>query len=161
MALPELRAHRALLCCCLCCCWLLLPGVRPSAAESCARLESCMRCVQGESARNITACVWESCGGPGAELSRCVVRGEAAVKEGCSVYNATAMCRALHFPTQEPRILTTGVPGSPSPPPGSRLPGFDAASFIGGIVLVLSLQAVTFFLLKFLKSKDSSYQTLI
>ncbi|XP_063351646.1 sialomucin core protein 24 isoform X1 [Pelmatolapia mariae] len=37
---------------------------------------------------------------------------------------------------------------------------FDAASFIGGIVLVLGLQAVIFFLYKFCKSKDRNYHTL-
>uniref|UniRef100_H3C0V1 CD164 molecule, sialomucin n=1 Tax=Tetraodon nigroviridis TaxID=99883 RepID=H3C0V1_TETNG len=37
---------------------------------------------------------------------------------------------------------------------------FDAASFIGGIVLVLGLQAVIFFVYKFCKSKDRNYHTL-
>ncbi|MEQ2279713.1 hypothetical protein AMECASPLE_012185, partial [Ameca splendens] len=37
---------------------------------------------------------------------------------------------------------------------------FDAASFIGGIVLVLGLQAVIFFLYKFCKSKERNYHTL-
>ncbi|KAK5598996.1 hypothetical protein CRENBAI_000463 [Crenichthys baileyi] len=37
---------------------------------------------------------------------------------------------------------------------------FDATSFIGGIVLVLGLQAVIFFLYKFCKSKDRNYHTL-
>lgn len=44
--------------------------------------------------------------------------------------------------------------------PGAHNPGFDGASFIGGVVLVLSLQAVAFFILRFLKAKDSTYQTL-
>lgn len=48
-----------------------------------------------------------------------------------------------------------------SPPaPDTHSPGFDGASFIGGIVLVLSLQATAFFVLRFLKAKDSTYQTL-
>lgn len=53
---------------------------------------------------------------------------------------------------------TTSTPltGSPEFHP----PGFDTASFIGGIVLVLSVQAVVFFIIKFIKSKDSTYQTL-
>lgn len=53
---------------------------------------------------------------------------------------------------------TTRAPltGSPEFQP----PGFDTASFVGGMVLVLSVQAVLFFILKFIKSKDSSYQTL-
>uniref|UniRef100_A0A663ES36 CD164 molecule like 2 n=1 Tax=Aquila chrysaetos chrysaetos TaxID=223781 RepID=A0A663ES36_AQUCH len=60
--------------------------------------------------------------------------------------------------THSPRTTTTGAPltGSPEFHP----PGFDTASFIGGIVLVLSVQAVVFFIIKFIKSKDSTYQTL-
>lgn len=49
--------------------------------------------------------------------------------------------------------------GSP-PVPEAHGPGFDGASFIGGVVLVLSLQAAAFFVLRFLKAKDSTYQTL-
>ncbi|KAB1268362.1 CD164 sialomucin-like 2 protein [Camelus dromedarius] len=44
--------------------------------------------------------------------------------------------------------------------PKALSPGFDGASFIGGVVLMLSLQAVAFFVLRFLKAKDSTYQTL-
>lgn len=57
-----------------------------------------------------------------------------------------------------PGTSTTSAPltGSPELHP----PGFDTASFIGGMVLVLCLQAVAFFLFKFIKSKDSTYQTL-
>lgn len=58
--------------------------------------------------------------------------------------------------------ITSTLPhpaGSPSVPE-VHSPGFDGASFIGGVVLVLSLQAVAFFVLRFLKAKDSTYQTL-
>ncbi|KAM8847273.1 sialomucin core protein 24 isoform 1-T1 [Synchiropus picturatus] len=54
---------------------------------------------------------------------------------------------------------TTSVPIKPSPAP-HKDSTFDAASFIGGIVLVLGLQAVIFFLYKFCKSKDRNYHTL-
>ncbi|XP_020488519.1 sialomucin core protein 24 isoform X2 [Labrus bergylta] len=50
------------------------------------------------------------------------------------------------------------TPIAPSPAPHKNT--FDAASFIGGIVLVLGLQAVIFFLYKFCKSKDRNYHTL-
>ncbi|XP_049445482.1 sialomucin core protein 24 isoform X1 [Epinephelus fuscoguttatus] len=53
---------------------------------------------------------------------------------------------------------TTTTPVAPSPAPHKNT--FDAASFIGGIVLVLGLQAVIFFLYKFCKSKDRNYHTL-
>ncbi|KAM6083595.1 sialomucin core protein 24 [Theristicus caerulescens] len=58
---------------------------------------------------------------------------------------------------------TTSIPGTNAtvtPAPSSRKSTFDAASFIGGIVLVLGLQAVIFFLYKFCKSKDRNYHTL-
>eukprot|EP00064_Thunnus_orientalis_P010105 superscaffoldBa00001340_g10131 len=54
---------------------------------------------------------------------------------------------------------TTTTPIAPSPAPHKNST-FDAASFIGGIVLVLGLQAVIFFLYKFCKSKDRNYHTL-
>ncbi|XP_041716242.1 sialomucin core protein 24-like isoform X1 [Coregonus clupeaformis] len=53
----------------------------------------------------------------------------------------------------------TVSPVGPSPAPHKNST-FDAASFIGGIVLVLGLQAVLFFLYKFCKSKDRNYHTL-
>nr|XP_046154687.1 sialomucin core protein 24-like isoform X1 [Oncorhynchus gorbuscha] len=54
---------------------------------------------------------------------------------------------------------STASPVWPSPAPHKNAT-FDAASFIGGIVLVLGLQAVLFFLYKFCKSKDRNYHTL-
>ncbi|XP_019952990.2 sialomucin core protein 24 isoform X2 [Paralichthys olivaceus] len=48
---------------------------------------------------------------------------------------------------------------SPTPAP-QKNSTFDAASFIGGIVLVLGLQAVIFFIYKFCKSKERNYHTL-
>ncbi|XP_071335483.1 sialomucin core protein 24 isoform X1 [Trachinotus anak] len=59
---------------------------------------------------------------------------------------------------------TTGTSTSTTPIAPTAAPHknstFDAASFIGGIVLVLGLQAVIFFLYKFCKSKDRNYHTL-
>ncbi|XP_061756485.1 sialomucin core protein 24 isoform X1 [Nerophis ophidion] len=56
-------------------------------------------------------------------------------------------------------IQTSAAPVTSSPAPHKNST-FDAASFIGGIVLVLGLQAVIFFLYKFCKSKDRNYHTL-
>lgn len=56
--------------------------------------------------------------------------------------------------------VTSIYPAESPHVPEANNPGFDGASFIGGIVLVLSLQAVAFFVLRFLKAKDSTYQTL-
>ncbi|XP_039915629.1 sialomucin core protein 24 [Hirundo rustica] len=55
---------------------------------------------------------------------------------------------------------TAGSDTTVAPAPVQRKSTFDAASFIGGIVLVLGLQAVIFFLYKFCRSKDRNYHTL-
>uniref|UniRef100_A0A8B9NJY6 CD164 sialomucin-like 2 protein n=1 Tax=Accipiter nisus TaxID=211598 RepID=A0A8B9NJY6_9AVES len=91
-----------------------------------------------------------------AEMGSCLQRGVAA-RETCVLYNTSTLCRGNPAPRRE-RTTTTSAPltGSPEFHP----PGFDTASFIGGIVLVLSVQAVVFFIIKFIKSKDSTYQTL-
>ncbi|KAM9243309.1 CD164 sialomucin-like 2 protein isoform 3-T3 [Dugong dugon] len=92
-----------------------------------------------------------------AVAGHCVAQAE-VVKEGCSVYNHSEACPAAHHqPTYKPKTITTESPMVPEAPS----PGFDGASFIGGVVLVLSLQTVAFFMLRFLKTKDSTYQTLI
>ncbi|NWW03851.1 MUC24 protein, partial [Oreocharis arfaki] len=55
---------------------------------------------------------------------------------------------------------TAGSNTTVAPVPVPRKSTFDAASFIGGIVLVLGVQAVIFFLYKFCRSKDRNYHTL-
>ncbi|NWW78831.1 C16L2 protein, partial [Climacteris rufus] len=153
--------------CALLCALLCAQGAAPTRAGACGELRSCESCTGG--AHNGTGCVWVGCGTP-EEPGSCVQRG-AAVRETCALYNSSALCRALKSHTEEPprshskepvthstRTSTTSAPltGSPEFHP----PGFDTASFVGGIVLVLSVQAVAFFVIKFIKSKDSTYQTL-
>ncbi|XP_048206572.1 CD164 sialomucin-like 2 protein isoform X1 [Perognathus longimembris pacificus] len=174
MATPGPRASRAALCggcCCLLLCAQLAvagkgaPGfgrgalirlnIWPADQGGCARLEACERCVEGDRAHNLSGCVWQHCRPE--EPGHCVARAE-VTKEGCSVYNHSESCPAAHHhPTYEPKTTTTGSPAVPE----DHGPGFDGASFIGGVVLVLSLQAVAFFMIRFLKAKDSTYQTLI
>ncbi|XP_057246145.1 sialomucin core protein 24 [Malurus melanocephalus] len=67
---------------------------------------------------------------------------------------ATTITSATTTPT------SAGSNTTVAPVPGPRKSTFDAASFIGGIVLVLGLQAVIFFLYKFCRSKDRNYHTL-
>ncbi|XP_068773307.1 CD164 sialomucin-like 2 protein isoform X2 [Struthio camelus] len=166
---------RALLCALLCALPCTLPAAQGPAATragACRELGSCEKCLEGAASHNGTGCVWTGCGTPERpEPGSCVPREE-AVRGTCTLYNSTALCQALKSPTEEPprspskepathspRTTTTSAPltGSPEFHP----PGFDTASFIGGIVLVLSVQAVVFFIIKFIKSKDSTYQTLI
>uniref|UniRef100_A0ABM5ERG3 CD164 sialomucin-like 2 protein isoform X1 n=1 Tax=Pogona vitticeps TaxID=103695 RepID=A0ABM5ERG3_9SAUR len=170
------REFRAALLCALLC----AHGVVLSQAGECKELESCDKCIEGVASQNITDCVWmfcqESQKKPG--TGHCVGKGEPA-KEKCSFLNVTDMCEASKTTTAEPPPPTTKTPPKPStkepeiitlsttassPPltgsPEFRPPGFDSASFIGGMVLVLSIQAVVFFVVKFLRSKDNTYQTL-
>ncbi|XP_036770819.2 CD164 sialomucin-like 2 protein isoform X1 [Manis pentadactyla] len=133
---------------------LLRMNIWPAVRGACKQLKLCEHCVEGDKAHNLSGCVWEQCRPE--EPGYCVAQAE-VVKEGCSVYNHSKSCPAAHHhPTYEPKTVTTGSP----PVPEAHSPGFDGASFIGGVVLVLSLQTVAFFILRFLKAKDSTYQTL-
>ncbi|KAM8832669.1 sialomucin core protein 24 [Spinachia spinachia] len=84
-----------------------------------------------------------------------------------STTNSTTNSTAA--PTQSANVTSTTAPSTtasgngtttivPTPVPHKNT--FDAASFIGGIVLILGLQAVIFFVYKFCKSKDRNYHTL-
>ncbi|KAJ7418285.1 sialomucin core protein 24 [Willisornis vidua] len=115
----------------------------PSGEGICGNFSDCTSCITKDS--SLADCNWIKCGGDKGEM--CVNKTEAAAKndtceivENCSCTSATV----------------TSTPSTPAP----RKSTFDAASFIGGIVLVLGLQAVIFFLYKFCKSKDRNYHTL-
>ncbi|NXS96794.1 C16L2 protein, partial [Jacana jacana] len=144
----------------------------PTSAGECSELRSCETCTASTTSHNGTSCVWVGCGTPEEpEPGSCVRRGVAA-RETCALYNTSTLCRgkatshteeppqshSKEPATHSPKTTTTSAPltGSPEFHP----PGFDTASFVGGIVLVLSVQAVVFFIIKFIKSKDSTYQTL-
>ncbi|XP_050171856.1 sialomucin core protein 24 [Myiozetetes cayanensis] len=79
-----------------------------------------------------------------------------------NVTNATTHAPVPTAPVTSPitRPTAPGTNATVTPAPAARKSTFDAASFIGGIVLVLGLQAVIFFLYKFCKSKDRNYHTL-
>ncbi|XP_074782199.1 CD164 sialomucin-like 2 protein isoform X5 [Athene noctua] len=141
MAPPCAGALRwALLCALLC-----AQGPAPTRAGGCDELRSCETCTASTASHNTTGCVWVGCGTP----------EEPALK---SPTEEPPRSHSKEPVTHSPRTTTTSAPltGSPEFHP----PGFDTASFIGGIVLVLSVQAVVFFIIKFIKSKDSTYQTL-
>ncbi|XP_030320366.1 CD164 sialomucin-like 2 protein isoform X1 [Calypte anna] len=152
----------ALLCALLC---------APTRAGGCRELRSCETCTASTASHNSSGCVWVGCGTPEEPgAGSCMQRGVAA-RETCELYNTSTLCpAALKSPTEEPPRSHSKEPTHPprtttsAPLTGSpefHPPGFDTASFIGGIVLVLSVQAVVFFIIKFIKSKDSTYQTLI
>ncbi|XP_030260793.1 sialomucin core protein 24 isoform X2 [Sparus aurata] len=115
-----------------------------------------------------TDCQWLNCSStPSCYNMTVLTDNGTCVNVSCSG-NATTIPTVAPTPSGNvtspaPPAPATGTsasttPVSPSPDPHKNT--FDAASFIGGIVLVLGLQAVIFFLYKFCKSKDRNYHTL-
>ncbi|XP_067240116.1 sialomucin core protein 24 [Chanodichthys erythropterus] len=141
--------------------------------EGCSSLSGCAAC------ENVTFCQWMNCtdgipkcvnGSVASETANCVnvnctdpVPATTASPTTTNATNATTITTSTVItstsvaPTNE--TASNSTTSSPTTSP-SKTSTFDAASFIGGIVLVLGLQAVIFFLYKFCKSKDRNYHTL-
>nr|XP_003466088.1 sialomucin core protein 24 [Cavia porcellus] len=147
-----------------------LPTTTP-ALETCEHHKSCFSCFNSSIAN--TTCYWIDC----KEASKSYCSDNSTVSN-CSVVNNTALCSV---PTTAAPVPTNATAKTTTPPSPSsttvtttgaanttlaptlgpvRKSTFDAASFIGGIVLVLGVQAVIFFLYKFCKSKERNYHTL-
>ncbi|XP_068933196.1 sialomucin core protein 24 [Petaurus breviceps papuanus] len=142
------------------------PTLTP-APESCEVHTNCSSCVEN----NNGTCVWTVCD----DRQYC---SENATTPNCTFVNSSNNClgpttsptptnsTAKPSPTVPtiPDVTTVVTSDAPNttviPTPSPRKSTFDAASFIGGIVLVLSVQAVVFFLFKFCKSKERNYHTL-
>ncbi|EDL99731.1 CD164 antigen [Rattus norvegicus] len=141
--------------------------------ETCESFNSCVSCVNATLTNNIT-CVWLDCH----EANKTYCSSE--LVSNCTQKTSTDSCSVIPttpVPTNSTAKPTTR-PSSPTPTPSvvtsagatnttvtptsqpERKSTFDAASFIGGIVLVLGVQAVIFFLYKFCKSKERNYHTL-
>ncbi|XP_055981219.1 sialomucin core protein 24 isoform X2 [Sorex fumeus] len=141
--------------------------------DTCGNHNSCVSCVSPNQ-QNVT-CFWIQCDD---NSSYCSQNSSAG---GCHLINETKSCSAP--PTTSPPLPTTNSTAKPTTQSSAstsitattsgttnttlaptsqpvRKSTFDAASFIGGIVLVLGLQAVIFFLYKFCKSKERNYHTL-
>ncbi|XP_036003245.1 sialomucin core protein 24 isoform X2 [Fundulus heteroclitus] len=123
-------------------------------ADECSTMLSCKDCL------NHTDCQWMNC-------PTGLVCHNATLKANESCSNASCSLNTTSVPTRPSpsNSSTTVTPVSTSAPNTTAVAPhknstFDAASFIGGIVLVLGLQAVIFFLYKFCKSKDRNYHTL-
>ncbi|KAF6364188.1 CD164 molecule [Rhinolophus ferrumequinum] len=145
-----------------------LPPVTTPVPDICEHRNSCVSCVN-ESTDTANTCFWMACK---EGKSYCSHNSTTA---SCQVVNSTDFCveptiaplptNSTAKTTTKPSSPTTVVPGTtnttltPTSQP-IRKSTFDAASFIGGIVLVLGVQAVIFFLYKFCKSKERNYHTL-
>ncbi|XP_008310903.1 sialomucin core protein 24 isoform X3 [Cynoglossus semilaevis] len=120
----------------------------------CSELNSCDTCLKNKD------CQWVNCSTSTLNCHNATVaESENCTKADCSPGNGTSVLPTnSSVTTTAPSNGTTPMPITPSP--SQKNSTFDAASFIGGIVLVLGLQAVVFFLYKFCKSKDRNYHTL-
>uniref|UniRef100_A0A452VP58 CD164 molecule n=1 Tax=Ursus maritimus TaxID=29073 RepID=A0A452VP58_URSMA len=149
----------------------LIGFICSSPPEICESRNSCVSCFNVS--LDTPTCFWIEC----KEKNYCSPN---ATVSDCQVVNGTQFCSGPE-PTPVPTnstAKTTTLPSSsstttttattsgttnttltPTSQPG-RKSTFDAASFIGGIVLVLGVQAVIFFLYKFCKSKERNYHTL-
>ncbi|KAM9339172.1 sialomucin core protein 24 isoform 2-T2 [Symphorus nematophorus] len=129
-------------------------GCSGLSCDSCGTTTDCqwLNCTSSVGCHNTTlmvgneTCSNVSCSGNGTSIPTAVPTHSS--NSSTSVTTATASTGTS----------TSTTPVNPSPEPHKNT--FDAASFIGGIVLVLGLQAVIFFLYKFCKSKDRNYHTL-
>ncbi|XP_004331327.1 sialomucin core protein 24 isoform X1 [Tursiops truncatus] len=147
-----------------------LATVTTPAPEICESRNNCVSCFDPNAAN--TTCFWIECKGK----SYC---SDNSTVSDCKVVNSTEFCTvptATPLPTNSTAKTTTppspstasttattsGTTNTTSAPTTqpARKSTFDAASFIGGIVLVLGVQAVIFFLYKFCKSKERNYHTL-
>ncbi|XP_034096925.1 CD164 sialomucin-like 2 protein [Gymnodraco acuticeps] len=124
------------------CSTLLLIAVVPFVfpQSDCSQAESCDLCV-GDSMLNLTGCVWRLCP-DGNDTGMCVTDGGNSADDGrnCSWTRVSELCSG---------------DGSNTNSEFSQAK-FDMSSFIGGIILVLCVQAGGFFAMRFLKSKEQS-----
>ncbi|KAK7132933.1 hypothetical protein R3I94_014978 [Phoxinus phoxinus] len=153
-----------------------MTGQESLTDDACGSLKSCDECEK------VASCQWMSCTGNASTPEIKCVNGTVedltvnCTKVNCTAptppstaspttmntSNATTVIASSTIPsTSAPTTngTSTNTTASPTTSP-SKTSTFDAASFIGGIVLVLGLQAVIFFLYKFCKSKDRNYHTL-
>ncbi|XP_023061761.1 sialomucin core protein 24 isoform X4 [Piliocolobus tephrosceles] len=130
-----------------------LPLVTTPAPETCEGRNSCVSCFNASTVN--TTCFWIEC----KDESYC---SHNSTVSDCQVGNTTDFCSVVPTATLVPTANFTGTTNTTVTPTSQplRKSTFDAASFIGGIVLVLGVQAVIFFLYKFCKSKERNYHTL-
>ncbi|XP_062846651.1 CD164 sialomucin-like 2 protein [Trichomycterus rosablanca] len=121
------------------------------AIVDCSQLDSCERCTSGDPALNLTRCIWRNCDND--NNTRCI--SDTDDFGDCAIYNDTSSCPS----TGSSDDSDSGDSSSKSTPEFSQA-SFNFSSFIGGIILVLAVQAGAFFAMRFLKTKDSSYETI-
>nr|XP_020462579.1 CD164 sialomucin-like 2 protein [Monopterus albus] len=124
--------------------------------EDCSQAKSCDLCV-GDSMLNLTGCVWRFC--PDGDDAGMCVRTEDSSTESpmnCSWTTAPEMCTVIETKAEGGGDSDSGDVSDTNPSPEFAQAKFDMSSFIGGIILVLCLEAGGFFAMRFLRSKEQS-----
>ncbi|KAM4540051.1 CD164 sialomucin-like 2 protein [Odontesthes bonariensis] len=140
------------------CSALLLLAVVPFvySQSDCSQAESCDLCV-GESMLNLTGCVWRLCPN-GNDTGACVADQGDSADSGmnCSWTRVSELCTVVETVAVGGGEGDSGDETSTEPSPEFSQAKFDMSSFIGGIVLVLCLQAGGLIAMRLLKSKEQS-----
>ncbi|XP_040909810.1 CD164 sialomucin-like 2 protein [Toxotes jaculatrix] len=140
------------------CSSLLLLAVLPSvySQSDCSQATSCDLCV-GDSMLNLTGCVWRLCP-DGNDTGLCVTDEGDSADNGmnCSWTRVSELCTVVETVAEGGSEGDSGDGSNTKSSPEFSQAKFDMSSFIGGIILVLCLQAGGFFAMRFLKSKEQS-----
>ncbi|TDH04224.1 hypothetical protein EPR50_G00149640 [Perca flavescens] len=138
------------------CSTLLLLAVVPYVypQSDCSQAESCDLCV-GESILNLTGCVWRLCP-DGNDTGMCVTDEGNSADNGmnCSWTKVSELCTVVETVAEGGGEGDSGDQSNTNSEFSQAK--FDMSSFIGGIILVLCVQAGGFFAMRFLKSKEQS-----
>ncbi|XP_072299313.1 sialomucin core protein 24 isoform X2 [Eucyclogobius newberryi] len=141
---------------------LLLVGASAAVdSDECSPSKDCVICETS------TDCLWANCSSNIGCFNKTVAESENCDNASCSDNSTGSITTPAPTTNSTNTTITTAATPTTASSNGTVTPSvephhntFDAASFIGGIVLVLGLQAVIFFLYKFCKSKDRNYHTL-
>ncbi|XP_041665653.1 CD164 sialomucin-like 2 protein [Cheilinus undulatus] len=140
------------------CSALLLLAVMPSvySQSDCSQAQSCDLCV-GDSMLNLTGCIWRLCP-TGNDTGMCVAdQGDSVdLAMNCSWTRLSELCTGIRKHTLKSTQNVYVQPDSSLFFISFSQAKFDMSSFIGGIILVLCVQAGGFFAMRFLKSKEQS-----
>ncbi|XP_074469817.1 CD164 sialomucin-like 2 protein [Sebastes fasciatus] len=137
---------------------LLLLAVVPSVYQQsdCSQAESCDLCV-GNSMLNLTGCVWKICPN-GIDTGKCLNDMGDVADDGfnCSWTREADMCSVVEVVAIGEDGIDSGDGRNTESPPKLSQAKFDMSSFIGGVILVLCVQAIGVLAMRFLKSKEQS-----
>ncbi|XP_057684284.1 CD164 sialomucin-like 2 protein [Corythoichthys intestinalis] len=136
----------------VCAALLLASASYVHSQTDCTQAQSCDLCV-GDSMLNLTGCVWRLCP-DGNDTGTCVTdEGNVAdSSRNCSWTRVSELCTVVETVAEGGSDSGEGGKARPQLSPAR----FNLSSFIGGVLLVVCLQAVGVLAMRFLKSNEQS-----